>query len=92
MGIAPSSIATNAETKDTAAKRRRNHWDVFIFNWQNDDRAHPYQRRRASITGLKLWIGEIIETERLVGVVTVRLFLLPVSVPRTTAYWLQTAL
>jgi hypothetical protein len=32
MGIAPSSIVTNAETRDTAAKRRRNHWDVFIFS------------------------------------------------------------
>jgi hypothetical protein len=34
---------------------------------------HHYQQRRASITGLGLKLGKIIETERLVVVVTARL-------------------
>jgi hypothetical protein len=42
----------------------------------NDERVHHYQRGRASITGLGLWSGKIIETERLVVVVTARLVLL----------------
>jgi hypothetical protein len=37
---------------------------------------HPYQRGRTSITGLMLKLREIIETERLVGVVMARLVLL----------------
>ena len=41
-----------------------------------DERVHHYQRGRASITGLGLWSGKIIETERLVGVVTARLVIL----------------
>ena len=39
----------------------------------NDERVHHYQRGRASITGLGLWSRKIIETERLVVVVTARL-------------------
>jgi hypothetical protein len=39
----------------------------------NDERTHPYQRRRTSITGLELYSGEVIETERLVGVAVARL-------------------
>jgi hypothetical protein len=35
--------------------------------------VHHYQRGRVSIAGLGLWSMEIIETERLVGVVTARL-------------------
>ena len=35
---------------------------------QNDERMHHYQRGRKSITGLRLEIREIIETERLVEV------------------------
>jgi hypothetical protein len=34
---------------------------------------HPYQRGRTSITGLSFNLREIIETERLVVVVTARL-------------------
>ena len=34
----------------------------------NVERMHPYQRRRASLTGLGLWLRKIIETKRLVGV------------------------
>ena len=46
----------------------------------NDERMHHYQRRRASIPGLVLWLLEIIETERLVVVVMTRLVvLLPYS-------------
>jgi hypothetical protein len=41
----------------------------------NDERVHHYQRGRASITGLGLKFGKIIETERLVGIVTARLVL-----------------
>jgi hypothetical protein len=37
---------------------------------------HPYQRGRASITGLVLKIRKIIEIERLVGVVMARLVVL----------------
>jgi len=43
--------------------------------WHNDERVHHYQRGRASITGLGLWSGKIIETEQLVVVVTARLVL-----------------
>jgi hypothetical protein len=43
------------------------------FVLANDERVHHYQRGRASITGLGLWLGESIETERLVVVVTARL-------------------
>jgi len=39
----------------------------------NVKRVHPYQRRRTSITGMVLLLQKIIETERLVGVVTARL-------------------
>ena len=39
----------------------------------NDERRHPYQRGRASMTGLGLWSGKIIETGRLVGVALTRL-------------------
>jgi hypothetical protein len=42
----------------------------------NVKRVHHYQRGRASITGLGLWLGETIETERLVVVVTARLVVL----------------
>ena len=41
----------------------------------NDERTHPYQRGRASITGLRLKIRRNIETERLVGVAVARLVL-----------------
>lgn len=44
--------------------------DIFLHN---DERVYLYQRRRASITGLSLWSGKIIETERLVVVVMTRL-------------------
>jgi hypothetical protein len=43
---------------------------------QNDERTHPYQRGRASITGLGLGLRRIIETQRLVGVAVARLVLL----------------
>ena len=43
---------------------------------QNDERVHYYQRGRASITGLMVETRQIIETERLVVVVTARLVLL----------------
>jgi ribosomal protein L39E len=33
-GIAPSFIVMKTETNDEAEKRRRSHWDDFIF-WQN---------------------------------------------------------
>lgn len=46
-----------------------------MISWQNDERMHPYQRRRASITELGLLSGKIIETERLVGVAVARLVL-----------------
>jgi hypothetical protein len=39
--------------------------DLFLAN---DEHVHHYQRGRASITGLRLWSGKIIETERLVVV------------------------
>jgi len=39
----------------------------------NVERMHPYQRRRASLTRLRLELQKIIETERLVGVVMARL-------------------
>ena len=39
----------------------------------NVKRMHPYQRGRMSITGLSFNVREIIETERLVGVVMARL-------------------
>jgi hypothetical protein len=71
-GIAPSFIVMKTETNDEADKRRRSHWDDFIF-LQNDERRHPYQRGQASITGLRLWSGKIIETGRLVGVALARL-------------------
>ncbi len=45
-------------------------------SWPIDERVHHYQRGRASITGLGLWSGKIIETERLVVVVTARLVVL----------------
>ena len=41
----------------------------------NDERVHHYQWGRAPITGLKFWSGKVIETERLVVVVTARLVL-----------------
>ena len=40
----------------------------------NDEHVHHYQRGRASITGLGLKSGEIIETERLVVVARCGLF------------------
>jgi len=46
--------------------------DVFGL-WQNDERMHHYQRRRASITGLMVELRKIIETGRLVVVVMTRL-------------------
>ena len=51
---------------------------------------HYYQRGRASITGLGLWSGEIIENERLVVVATTRLvrsllFLIEVCISRSNA-------
>jgi hypothetical protein len=48
---------------------------MLILFWHNDERVHHYQRERASITGLGLQSGEVIETERLVVVVTARLVL-----------------
>jgi hypothetical protein len=39
----------------------------FIF-LHNDERMHLYQRGRTSITGLRLELGKIIETRRLVEV------------------------
>ena len=45
------------------------------FSYANDERMHPYQRGRASITGFGLWLRKIIETGRLVGVVMARLVL-----------------
>ncbi len=47
----------------------------YSFLGQNDERVHPYQRGRALPTGLKRELREIIETGRLVGVVTTRLVL-----------------
>jgi len=51
--------------------------DFFILNLAfilaNVKRVHPYQRRRTSITVFGLQLRVIIETERLVGVVTARL-------------------
>jgi hypothetical protein len=44
--------------------------------WATDRRKQGHQRGRASITGLGLWSGKLIETERLVVVVTARLVLL----------------
>jgi hypothetical protein len=40
---------------------------MFIFR-ANDERVHHYQRRRTSITGLRLHSVKNIETERLVVV------------------------
>jgi len=40
---------------------------------ESDERRHLYQRGRASITGLGLWSGKIIETGRLVEVALARL-------------------
>jgi hypothetical protein len=48
---------------------------VFILR-ANVERVHHYQRGRAAITGLGLWSGKCIETERLVVVVTARLVVL----------------
>ena len=41
----------------------------------NDERRHPYQRGRASITGLGLESRKVIETGGLVGVALARLVL-----------------
>jgi hypothetical protein len=41
---------------------------------QNVEHVHHYQRERASITGLKVEIRKIIETERLVVVARCGLF------------------
>jgi hypothetical protein len=46
---------------------------IIQVSLPNGKRVHPYQRGRASITGFGLWLREIIETGRLVGVVTARL-------------------
>jgi hypothetical protein len=40
------------------------HWNILV----NDERMRPYQRGRASITGLRLKLREIMATGRLVGV------------------------
>ena len=56
-------------------KTRRLLAAIFI-TLQNDERMHPYQRERTSITGLMLEIRGSIKTERLVGVVMSRLVLL----------------
>jgi hypothetical protein len=48
------------------------HGEIIL---ENDERMHPYQRGRASITGLVFELREIIETGRLVGVVMSRLVL-----------------
>jgi hypothetical protein len=45
----------------------------------NDERRHPYQRGRASITGARLRPEKIIGTGRLVGVALARLVLLVVD-------------
>jgi hypothetical protein len=47
----------------------------LFISLANEERVHHYQRERASITGLRLWSGNGIETERLVVVVTARLVL-----------------
>jgi hypothetical protein len=41
---------------------------VGKYSWHNGEHVHPYQRGRASLTGLMVELQEIIETERLVGV------------------------
>jgi len=43
----------------------------------NGEHVHHYQRGRASLTGLRVELGENIETRRLVVVVTMRIVLLP---------------
>lgn len=48
---------------------------VMRFFRPNDERVHHYQRGRTSIAGLRLESDRIIETERLVVVVTARLVL-----------------
>ncbi len=55
------------------------------FCGANDERMHPYQRGRASIKGLGLWLLKIIETERLVVVVTARLVRLCLALHMDTA-------
>jgi hypothetical protein len=58
---------------------------VFVI-LQNDERVHPYQRGRASITGFGLELRENMETERLVGVATtlVRFVESGIADPRAT--------
>jgi hypothetical protein len=41
---------------------------ALLGSAHNVKRVHHYQRGRASITGFRLWLREIIETERLVEV------------------------
>ncbi len=61
-----------AKASAIAKTRKR---DVFI-TVGNDELRHPYRRVRASVTGLGLWSGKIIETERLRGVALPRLLVL----------------
>jgi hypothetical protein len=56
---------------DDLRMMQRGEWLIFIK--PNDERTHPYQRGRASITGLGVYSGEVIETELLVGVAVARL-------------------
>jgi hypothetical protein len=65
----PESAKASAPDKQVAMKRM-----VRIIFWQNDEHVHHYQRERASITGLKVEIRKIIETERLVVVARCGLF------------------
>jgi hypothetical protein len=48
-------------------------WSNLNIFLSNDERVHPYQRGRAPITGWRLQLREIIETERLVGDVMTRI-------------------
>ena len=71
--------------------------EARIKSLENDERRHPYQRGRASITGMGLESRKVIETGRLVGVALARL-VLPSSfalggrhpqlspIPRTATY------
>lgn len=48
--------------------------ELVPFSGHNDERRHPYQRGRASISRLRLWKRKIIGTGRLVGVARRGLF------------------
>jgi hypothetical protein len=49
-------------------RRKYDEWKRHLIIWHNDERMRPYQRGRASITGLRLKLREIMATGRLVGV------------------------